>query len=99
MAVSVIIATQLFESLAKLPASDHVHVIAFISAFQANPAHPSISLERVNKARSKGIWSGRVGRGVRAILHKDAGAFAQLDAPGAQSEPETRLGQTGAGAT
>jgi mRNA-degrading endonuclease RelE of RelBE toxin-antitoxin system len=71
VAASVILAPQLFEAIAKLPAKDQARVVEFISTFQANPAHPSVSLERLSKARSAGVWSGRVGRGIRAILHKD----------------------------
>ncbi|MCH9000442.1 MAG: ATP-dependent helicase, partial [Proteobacteria bacterium] len=80
MVASVIIATQLFESVAQLPASDQARVIEFISTFQANPAHPSLRLERLNKARSKGVWSGRAGRGVRVVLYKDGDTWAILHA-------------------
>ena len=78
MAPSVIIAPQLFEAISQFPAGDQARVVDFISTFQANPAHPSLSLERLNKARSKGVWSGRVGRGIRAILYKDGDTWAIL---------------------
>lgn len=78
MAASVIIAPQFFESLSALPANEQARVIEFIKTFQTNPAHPSISLERVTRARSKGVWSGRVGRAVRAIIHKDGETWAIL---------------------
>jgi len=78
MAASVIIAPQLFTSLAQLPANDQARVIEFINTFQANPAHPSLSLERVNRARSKGVWSGRVSGDLRAILYKDGETWAIL---------------------
>jgi hypothetical protein len=80
VAASVILAPHLFDSIAQLSAQDQAQVIAFISTFQANQAHPSIRLERLNKARSKGVWSGRVGRGLRAILHKDGETWAILHA-------------------
>ncbi len=80
MPASVIIAPQLFQSIAQLPAADQARVIEFVGTFQANPAHPSLRLERVNRARSRGIWSGRVGRGVRAILYKDGDTWAILHA-------------------
>ena len=37
-----------------------------------------MSLERVNRARSKGIWSGRITQDLRAILHKDGDTWAIL---------------------
>ena len=80
MSSTVIIAPQLFTAIADLPANDQARVVEFISTFQANPAHPSLKLERLNKARSKGVWSGRVGRNVRAILYKDGDTWAILHA-------------------
>lgn len=41
----------------------------------------------------------KVSRELGAILHGDAGAFAKLHAEGAESEPETKIGQAGEGAT
>lgn len=78
MAANVIIAPQLFASLGQLSANDQARVIEFINTFQANPAHPSLSLERVNRARSKGVWSGRISGDLRAILHKDGDTWAIL---------------------
>lgn len=76
MAASVIIAPQLFSSLAQLMGNEQARVIEFINTFQQNPANPGVSLERVNRARSKGVWSGRVSRDLRAILHKDGDTWA-----------------------
>jgi len=39
--------------------------------YKENPAHPSLKLERLNKAKDKKVWSIRVGSDVRMILHKD----------------------------
>lgn len=78
MTANVIIAPQLFASLGQLPANDQARVIEFINTFQTNPAHPGLSLERVNRARSKGVWSGRVSGDLRAILHKDGETWAIL---------------------
>lgn len=78
MATNVIIAPQLFSSLGQLPANDQARVIDFINTFQANPAHPGLSLERLTRARSNGVWSGRVSRDIRAILHKDGETWAIL---------------------
>jgi hypothetical protein len=75
---NVILAPQLFDSIAELEAKSQVAVIEFIKTFQANPAHPSLKLERLNRARSKDVWSSRVGRDVRAILYKDGDTWAML---------------------
>ena len=98
MSLTVIIAPQLFTAISELPAKDQARVVDFISTFQANPAHPSLSLERLNKAKSKGVWSGRVGRGIRAILYKDGDVWAipgPVDAP--TSRGTNRLLSEGAG--
>ena len=78
MAATVIIAPQFFSSLAQLTGNEQARVIEFINTFQQNPANPGVSLERVNRARSKGVWSGRVSRDLRAILHKDGDTWAIL---------------------
>ncbi|MBN2565914.1 MAG: ATP-dependent helicase, partial [Candidatus Eisenbacteria bacterium] len=78
MAANVIIAPQLFSSLGQLAANEQVRVIDFINTFQANPASPGISLERLTRARSKGVWSGRVSGDLRAILYKDGDTWAIL---------------------
>lgn len=78
MAANVIIASQLFSSLGQLAANEQIRVIEFIKTFQANPAHPSQSLERVTRARSKGVWAGRVTSDLRAIIHKDGDTWAIL---------------------
>ena len=78
MPSNVIIAPQLFASLAKLAANEQVRVVDFINTFRQNPAHPGMSLERVNGARSKGIWSGRVSGELRAILRKEGNTWAIL---------------------
>lgn len=78
MTANVIIAPQLFAALGRLSANEQARVIDFINTFQSNPANPGISLERVTRARSKGLWSARVSRDIRAILHKDGDTWAIL---------------------
>ena len=78
MATNVIIAPQLFSSITQLTGTEQARVIEFINTFQQNPANPSVRLERVTRARSKGVWSGRVTRDLRAILHKDGDTWAIL---------------------
>ena len=43
----------------------------FVDKFIANPAHPSLSLERITQAKDKNLWSARVNQGLRAILYKE----------------------------
>ena len=78
MAAKVIIAPQLFSSMGQLAANEQARVIDFINTFQVDPAHPSVSLERLRRARSDNMWSGRVSRDLRAILHKDGDTWAVL---------------------
>jgi len=78
MAANVIIAPQLFTSLGHLAANEQSRVIEFITTFQANPANPGISLERVTRARSNGVWAGRVSGDLRVILYKDGNTWAIL---------------------
>lgn len=54
-----------------LSPTDFKHVNEFVMRFLHNPAQPGISLERVQHAKGKGVWSGRVTSDLRAILHKD----------------------------
>jgi hypothetical protein len=78
MASSLIIGPQLFSSLAPLTANEKARVVEFIDAFQKDPSNPGIKLERVNRARSKDVWAGRISRDLRAILHKDGETWAML---------------------
>ena len=77
---TVIIAPQLFSALGRLTANEQARVIDFIKTFQANPANPGVSLERIGRTKSKGLWSGRITRDLRAILHKDGDTWAMLHA-------------------
>ncbi|MBI2683799.1 MAG: AAA family ATPase [Actinobacteria bacterium] len=46
--------------------------------FQANPQSPGISLERVERVRSEGLWSARVSQDLRAILYREGDAALLL---------------------
>ena len=48
--------------------SETGQVFTFLNKFHQNPAHPSFSLERVNKSKSPNIWAARVSSDFRAIL-------------------------------
>jgi len=71
MAVSTIFTDSFIQSATGLNANGSKSVWQFIEKFRANPAHPSLSLERAKEAASKNVWSGRVGRDLRAILYQE----------------------------
>lgn len=74
----VIIARPFFDSLCRLGATDQARVNEFIQRFQADPARPGVSLERVQGARSKDVWAARATRDLRVILYKDGATWAIL---------------------
>jgi hypothetical protein len=45
--------------------------VEFIQKFMADPTQPGLSLERVTRTRSDGVWSGRVTQDLRAIILRD----------------------------
>jgi hypothetical protein len=53
-------------------------VLTFMLKFYDDPAHPSISLERVQHSKSANLWSGRVSNELRAILQKDGAQWIAL---------------------
>ena len=65
-------------SLSNLTDRDQKHANDFIWKFFDNPAHPSLSLERVTKARDKNLWSARITQNLRAIIYKDGNTWALL---------------------
>src|SRR5438132_13428126 len=67
----VAIQASFLSAIQKLTIKDRGHVLTFVSKFFDNPAHPSLSLERVQQARSNNVWSARVSRELRAILFRD----------------------------
>src|SRR5262249_17596632 len=69
--MAVAIEVSFLSAIQKLTIKDRGHVLTFVSKFFDNPAHPSLSLERVQQARSNNVWSARVSRDLRAILFRD----------------------------
>jgi hypothetical protein len=69
--MAVAIEVSFFSATQKLTNEDRGRVLTFVSRFFDNPAHPSLSLERVQQARSNDVWSARVSRDMRAILFRD----------------------------
>lgn len=74
----VIISPDFFDAVGGLDAQTRGRVLDFLGRFQKNPANPGISLERVTKARSKDVWSGRITDDLRAVLHQDGEVWALL---------------------
>src|SRR5215467_6415180 len=69
--MAVAIEVSFLSATQKLTNADQGRVLTFVSKFFDNPAHPSLSLERVQQARSDNVWSARVSRDMRAILFRD----------------------------
>jgi hypothetical protein len=65
------IASSFRTALEQLNTEKKGHVFTFLLKFHEDNAHPSISLERVQHAKCPDLWSGRVNKEMRAILHKD----------------------------
>ncbi|MBW4420717.1 MAG: UvrD-helicase domain-containing protein [Myxacorys californica WJT36-NPBG1] len=74
----VLLGKSLMSSLSKLNANDTKRVTDFIDKFYSNPAHPSISLERVTKVKDDNLWSARITQGLRAIIYKESDTWALL---------------------
>jgi len=67
----VCLSNTLTPAASKLEASDAKRLWNFINKFMEDPSFRSISLERVQGASDKNVWSGRVTDNVRAILYQD----------------------------
>lgn len=70
MNVEVTVAKTFLASAQELATSERGRVFDFMVKFMNNPAHPSISLERVQKTGDGGMWSARITQGLRAIIHR-----------------------------
>jgi hypothetical protein len=71
MPTSTIFTDSFIQSATNLDANGSKSVWQFIEKFRANPAHPGLRLERLKDAMNKNVWSGRVGRDLRAILYQE----------------------------
>lgn len=65
------IADSVFDAVEDLNAIDKGRVLDCLSKLKKNPAHPSLSLERVTKALSPDVWSARASRELRMILRRE----------------------------
>ncbi|WP_349572259.1 3'-5' exonuclease [Azotobacter salinestris] len=64
------IAVTFTDSLARLTGEEQKAVKTTAFDLQLNPAHPSLSFHKLDKARDKHFWSVRVGSDIRLIVHK-----------------------------
>ncbi len=69
------IADTFTDSLAKLTGDEQKAAKTTAFELQMNPAHPSMSFERVDRAKDKNFWSARVSRDLRLIVHKSGGSL------------------------
>lgn len=67
----ILISEDWMDSTTDLVQADYRRANEFVKKFRQNPAHPSISLERVTDSKDKNVWSARITQNLRAILHKD----------------------------
>jgi hypothetical protein len=75
-----VLADSFLPATSRFSASEKARVLDFVGQFQKNPANPGVSLERIRKARSENVWSGRISRDIRAILYKDGDTWVALHA-------------------
>ncbi|MCA9067810.1 MAG: ATP-dependent helicase, partial [Planctomycetaceae bacterium] len=68
--VEVNVAKTFLASAQNLATSERGRVFDFMVKFMNNPAHPSISLERVHNTADAEMWSARITQGLRAIIHR-----------------------------
>jgi hypothetical protein len=69
------IADTFTDSLAKLTGDEQKAVKMTAFDLQLNPAHPSMSLHRIEQSKDKNFWSVRVSSDIRLIVHKTATSF------------------------
>lgn len=69
------IADTFTDSLAKLTGDEQKAVKTTAFDLQLNPAHPSMSLHRIEQSKDKNFWSVRVSSDIRLIVHKTATSF------------------------
>lgn len=66
-----LIAETWIASATALPAPDAKRAWEFYFKYKDNPAHPSLSLERISQSKEHTFWSGRISQKLRAVLHQD----------------------------
>lgn len=69
------IADTFSDSLAKLTGDEQKAVKTTAFDLQLNPAHPSMSLHKIDQSKDKNFWSVRVNSDIRLIVHRTATSF------------------------
>jgi len=69
------IADTFTDSLARLTGEEQKAVKTTAFDLQLNPAHPSMSLHRIEQSKDKHFWSVRAGSDIRIVLHKTPGSL------------------------
>lgn len=69
------IADTFTDSLAKLTGDEQKAVKMTAFDLQLNPAHPSMSLHKIEQSKDKNFWSVRVSSDIRLVVHKTATSF------------------------
>jgi superfamily I DNA/RNA helicase/mRNA-degrading endonuclease RelE of RelBE toxin-antitoxin system len=69
------IADTFTDSLAKLTSDEQKAVKTTAFDLQLNPAHPSMSLHKIDQSKDKNFWSARVSSDIRLIVHKTGTSF------------------------
>ena len=78
MAPEILVAKTFFRSTSELEPRDARRINDFLQKMIANPTHPGIGLERIKSAPDPNMWSARVNRELRAILHHDGNRYTLL---------------------
>lgn len=69
------IADTFLESLARLTDEEQKAVKTTAFDLQMQPAHPSMQLHKLDKARDPNFWSVRISRAIRMIVHRTAASL------------------------
>ncbi|EDX83266.1 UvrD/REP helicase domain protein [Synechococcus sp. PCC 7335] len=78
--MAVLIDQALPSAVSRLAAKEAKRVWTFLTKFLENPAHPSLSLERITKTNNKNLWSARISQELRAVIYKDGETWTVLHA-------------------
>ena len=78
--MAVLIDQALPSAVSRLVAKEAKRVWTFLTKFLENPAHPSLSLERITKTKNQNLWSARISQELRAVIYKDGETWTVLHA-------------------
>ena len=77
-----LIADTFTDSLTRLTNDEQKAVKTTAFDLQMNPAHPSMSFERLDRVKDKNFWSVRASRDIRLIVHRTPGSLLLSDSTG-----------------